>query len=219
MLQSWMNELAEIITREHIFAAIRACIILAIGFFIARRVRSGISRMRNVELQKRLFIEKVAFYSLTIMTVTAALDALGFDLKVLLGAAGILSVAIGFASQTSMSNLISGIFLMIDRPFVIGNSVRVGDVQGEVVAVDLLSTKIRTLENLMVRIPNETLVKSNIVNLSYFPIRRLQFEVGVNYASDLSLVERVLREVVDSYPLTLSNPPPVVSMKAFGSSS
>ncbi|MFN9975907.1 MAG: mechanosensitive ion channel family protein, partial [Phycisphaerae bacterium] len=113
-----------------------------------------------------------------------ALDSLGFDLKVLLGAAGILTVAVGFAAQTSASNLISGLFLMFERPFVVGNSIVIGDLRGEVVAIDMLSTKIRTFTNMMVRIPNETLVKSNIVNLSYFPIRRVDLEVGVAYSSD-----------------------------------
>jgi hypothetical protein len=98
---------------------------------------------------------------------------LGFDFTVLLGAAGIVTVAIGFASQTSASNLISGLFLVWRRRSGIGDIVTVDGVTGEVLSVDLLSTKLRTFDNLQVRIPNETMVKARITTLNRFPLRRV----------------------------------------------
>ncbi len=219
ILREWAHDLSELVTKKHLVNLIVACAILAVGFFIARRVRHTIGRTKKLELQQRLLFEKVAYYGIVTLAVTAALETLGLDLKVLLGAAGVLTVAIGFAAQTSASNLISGLFLMAERPFVVGNTISVGDIRGEVIAIDLLSTKIRTFNNLMVRVPNETLVKSNITNFSFFPIRRLDLEVGVNYSSDLQLVEQTIISTLRGHPLALRSPLPIVSMKAFGASS
>jgi small-conductance mechanosensitive channel len=219
IVKEWAHELMQLVTKKHLFSLATAAIVLLVGFFLARRARQTISNMRTLDIQKKMLFEKVAYFGLVLLSIAAALDSLGFDLKVLLGAAGILTVAVGFAAQTSASNLISGLFLMFERPFVVGNSVIIGDLRGEVVAIDMLSTKIRTFTNMMVRIPNETLVKSNIVNLSYFPIRRVDLEIGVAYASDLDQVEAVVRETIAGHPRVLRNPEPQFLMKAFGASS
>jgi small-conductance mechanosensitive channel len=219
IFEEWFNELVKLVTKQHIFSLVTAAIVLVVGFFLARRARQAIGNMRNLDIQKKMLFEKAAYFGLILLSIAAALDSLGFDLKVLLGAAGILTVAVGFAAQTSASNLISGLFLMFERPFVVGNSIVIGDLRGEVVAIDMLSTKIRTFTNLMVRIPNETLVKSNIVNLSYFPIRRVDLEVGVAYSSDLALVEAVVKDTLFGHPLVLRNPVPLFLMRGFGASS
>lgn len=219
ILKEWWHSLSALITEKHLMSFATAAMIVVVGFFVAGRVRKAIGGTKKLEVQQRMLLEKVGYYGIAILTVTAALDSLGFNLKVLLGAAGVLTVAIGFAAQTSASNLISGLFLMIERPFVVGNTIAVGDIRGEVVVIDLLSTKIRTFNNLMVRIPNETLVKSNIVNYSYFPIRRLDLLVGVAYGSDISHVDTVIRSTLAGHPLALRSPVPEVFMRGFGDSS
>jgi len=103
----------------------------------------------------------------------------------LLGAAGILTVAPGFASQTSASNLVSGLFMIAEHPFGVGDTIRLGSIAGEVPSIDLLSVNLRTPDNLYVRIPNETMIKSEITNLTRFPIRRLDLEIGVAYKENL----------------------------------
>lgn len=219
ILREWLHELSGLITKQHFVNLTTAIVMLLVGFFVANRARFAIGRAKRLEVQQRMLFEKVAYYGIVILAIAAALDSLGFDLKVLLGAAGVLTVAIGFAAQTSASNLISGIFLMVERPFVVGNTIAVGDIRGEIVAIDILSTKIRTFTNLMIRIPNETLVKSNITNYSYFPIRRLDLDVGVAYGSNLELVESTIRATLSGHPLALRSPVPEVLMKAFGNSS
>ena len=87
----------------------------------------------------QILLKRAIFYGIMILMSMSALRELGFDLSVILGAAGILSVAIGFASQTSASNLISGLFLMMERPFSIGDVIRVEQTTGEVISIDLLS--------------------------------------------------------------------------------
>lgn len=219
ILREWFHELSAIVTKQHLLNLTTAVVILLIGYFTAQRASGAVGRTKKLELQQRMLFEKVTYYGILVLALAAALDTLGFDLRVLLGAAGVLTVAIGFAAQTSASNLISGIFLMVERPFVVGNTIAVGDIRGEVVAIDLLSTKIRTFTNLMIRIPNETLVKSNIVNYSFFPIRRLDLQIGVGYGSDLALVESTIRATLAGHPLALRSPVPEVNMKGFGASS
>jgi small-conductance mechanosensitive channel len=215
-MRNWAGELATLLKIQNLLSFAAAVAILIVGLFIARRARQALARSSHFDMQQRLVFGNAAYYGLVTLSIAAALSQLGFDLKVILGAAGVLTVAIGFAAQTSASNLISGLFLMVDRPFVIGNIISVGDIRGEVLSIDLLSSKIRTFNNLMVRIPNETMVKSNITNYSFFPIRRLDFNLGVAYASDLPTVEATLRKVASSHPLCLDEPSAVFLFNGFG---
>lgn len=219
VFKEWAVELSHFITKDHLIRFATAIAILLFGVLISRRAEKAISRIKTLDQTQRMLFQKFAYYGLFIIAVAASLDTLGFDLKVLLGAAGVLTVAIGFAAQTSASNLISGLFLMFERPFVVGDTIAVGDIRGEVVAIELMSTKIRTFSNLMIRVPNETLVKSNIANYSYFPIRRVDLEVGVAYGTDLQFVEGLLKDTILGHSETLRDPGPQILMKGFGASS
>ncbi len=219
LYEEWAKATANLLTWERISDLLTALILLSVMLFIARRARRSIGRLSQLESNQRLLVERLASFTFTTLGFALALDQLGFDLKVLLGAAGVLTVAVGFAAQTSASNLISGFFLIFERPFVVGQSVDVGGLRGEVVAIDLLSTKIRTFDNLIVRIPNETLVKSQITNYSHYPIRRIELSVGVAYGSNLDLVESTIARVLDQHPRVLKNPPPRILMQGFGASS
>ncbi|MFB6263505.1 MAG: mechanosensitive ion channel family protein [Bradymonadaceae bacterium] len=165
-----------------------------------------------------MVIRRASFYVVAGLFIASAVSELGFDLRVLLGAAGILTVAIGFASQTSASNVISGLFLLGERPFAVGDLIKVGSTVGEVLSIDLLSVKLRTLDNLFVRIPNETLIKSEVTNIRHFPIRRIDMQVGVAYGEDMTEIRDILLDVADRNPLCLEEPAPRVLFQGFGDS-
>ena len=156
---------------------------------LARVMQARASRHHTGMFRRRVFYVVVAVFAM------AALREAGFSLDVVLGAAGILTVAIGFASQTSASNMISGLFLLVERPFEIGDFIEVEATVGEVIGIDMLSVKLRTTDNLYVRIPNETLIKTPVVNRSRFPIRRLDLTVGIAYAEDVEKVEKKQRHM------------------------
>lgn len=137
----------------------------------------------------------------------------------MLGAAGILSVAIGFASQTSASNLISGLFLMMERPFSVGDIIRVESTTGEVISIDLLSVKIRTFDNLFVRIPNESMIKTQVTTLTRFPIRRADLQIGIAYKEDIERVKEILKSIATKNTLCLDEPAPLFILLGFGTSS
>lgn len=200
---------------------LRAGVLVILGLFFAK-VASVITRRVGepyLEPQQTTLLKRVVFYGIVILTLMSALHQLGFSLTVVLGAAGILSVAIGFASQTSASNLISGLFLIGEKPFRIGDFIKIGDTIGEVLSIDMLSVKLRTFDNLFVRVPNEKLLNSEVTNLTRFAIRRLELHVGVAYKEKLSHVREVLMQVAEEYPLCLTEPKPVVLFLGFGDSS
>ena len=192
-----------------------------VGFTVAKLARRVLVRLlaHRLSTHQQVMIGRVGFYLVLLLFAVSALRELGFQLTALLGAAGILTVAIGFASQTSASNLISGLFLLAEHPFGIGDVVRIGGTTGEVLAIDLLSVKLRTFDNLYVRIPNETLIKSEVTTLTRFPIRRVDLPVGIAYKEDIDRVHDVLMAVADRNPLCLEEPKPLFIVLGFGESS
>ncbi|HLE11461.1 MAG TPA: mechanosensitive ion channel family protein [Bacteriovoracaceae bacterium] len=146
----------------------------------------------------QILIRKGIKYFFNGVVVIYGLRKFGIDLKVLLGAAGVFTVALGFASQTSASNLISGLFLLAEKPFSVGDHISVYDVDGIVVSIDLFSTRIRTFNNILIRIPNENLMKTQIFNNTYFPIRRIDAKIPISKNEDLKKVEAVLLTVAEN---------------------
>jgi small-conductance mechanosensitive channel len=199
----------------------RASLLVFVGipavWALSRWMRSHVSARYNP--QKGLIAGKVVFWPLVLIIAVSVLRELGFSLAPLLGAAGILGVAIGFASQTSVSNVISGFFLLGEEPFKVGDTIQVGDMEGVVLTIDMLSVKVRTFDNRMVRIPNEALVKSQFTNVTYFPIRRVDMPVGVAYKEDIGRVRQILLDVAKSNPNVLMEPEPLVIFQGFEGSS
>lgn len=191
---------SEILMVDAVQQWMRAIFILVIGLFLARLLtRALYHAMEGVMgINTATVLRRFSFYALTLIIVMAALRELGFSLSVILGAAGILSIAVGFASQTSASNLISGVFLVAEKSFKLGDVIKIGDITGEVLSIDLLSVKLRQYDNVYVRVPNETLIKSNITNFSHFPIRRLDLQIGIAYKEDISRVRELLMKVADA---------------------
>ena len=204
-----------------LWAALIFLVALAVASLCRRLVRRfGESSLgeRRLSPQHTMLLSRGVFYAVMMLGFFQALRTAGFDIGVLLGAAGIVTVALGFAAQTSASNLISGLFLMGERPFVLGDAVQVGTTVGEVVSIDLLSVKLRTFDNLLVRIPNESLLKSEITNLTRHPIRRLDIPIGIAYAEDPERVRSVLTAVAEANELCLDEPSPIFFVLGFGDS-
>lgn len=199
---------------------IKAFVLLLAGVVVARLAGVATARLlgRRMGPQSVVLARRLVTYGLLLLFVISALREAGFDLSVLLGAAGVLTVALGFASQTSVSNLISGLFLIGERAFEVGETVKIGDVTGDVLAIDWMSVKLRTFDNLMVRVPNETVLKAQITNLTRFPIRRLDQLLGVAYGTDLDRVRELLMGIAHGNPLCLDEPKPILFHKGFGDS-
>ncbi|TVP55423.1 MAG: mechanosensitive ion channel family protein [Halomonadaceae bacterium] len=200
---------------------LKPLVVMAVGLTVAITASRVVQRYSAERLSQHraVLLRRLVFYTITAIFLLMALRQSGFQIGVLLGAAGILTVAIGFASQTSASNIISGLFLLAEKPFELGQMIEVDGNRGVVVGIDLLSVKLRTPENLFVRIPNETLIKTRVVNLNRFPLRRVDLPVGVAYGEDLDKVKRILIELVNADQRCMEEPVPFVLMQQFGASS
>jgi len=212
-----MNVFANIAWGQWIGSGFLLVLGLVLGSFAARSVSRVMAKRSS--RHHTVMVRRLVFYVIVILFGVAALREAGFSLDVVLGAAGILTVAIGFASQTSASNMISGLFLLVEKPFEIGDFIEVEAIMGEVVGIDMLSVKLRTRDNLYVRIPNETLIKTPVINRSRFPIRRIDLSVGIAYAEDAEKVEALLMGLAENNPACLEEPKAFVLVSAFGPSS
>lgn len=182
------------------------------GYLIRRGLRNKVSD------QFIMLLSKGVVYLGSTIVILMTLQQANVKLGTLLGAAGIAGVAIGFASQTSLSNLISGLFLIWERPFAVGDVLQCGSDHGVVHSIDLLSVQLRTFNNQLIRIPNEILIKSSFTNVTRFPIRRMDIPIGVAYREDVSKVIEILKDVADRNPYCLDEPEPLIIFKGFGDS-
>jgi len=197
-----------------------AMIFLILGMMAARLISTVAGRAfrARMDASKALLFQRLLFYFLLFLALTAGLEAAGYSIATLMGAAGILTVALGFASQTSASNFISGLFLMGERPFQIGDTIMADGTLGEVIAIDLLSVKIRTFDNLFVRIPNESMIKTKTINYTKFAIRRFDMALSVAYGTNVRRVKEILIQLAEEHPHALTEPHPVFRMTGFGES-
>ena len=194
---------------------------LALGQLIIRIIE-GIFNYFYAETrnrQRRFLLKKIIVYTLNIFFIFLFLKVLGVDFKVILGAAGVITVAFGFAARASISNLISGIFLIFERPFVVGDVIEVQGVAGEVLSIDLLSMSLRTLDNVMVRIPNDMVMGHPVRNITYFPIRQILVHLQLPLHENLEAVHRVCLNVAEKSDHTLEEPDPEFEIEKLGENS
>jgi len=210
-MSTWVVRYGEILV-----AIVIALAGIVAGTLAGRYTRRGMQK--KFSPQVATLTSKALTYSIIVFALIMTLNHVGIRLPALLGAAGIAGVAIGFAAQTSLSNLISGIFLILERPYAVGDLIRVGSDTGTVHSIDLLSLKLRTFDNMLIRLPNEMVIKSSVTNITAFDIRRIDIELGVAYKEDIEHVLRVLARVVDANPLCLDEPEPLIIFKGFGDS-
>lgn len=195
------------------------------GFiFLAVSVRKALNR----KILRRFKIDEGTSYTLsritqyTIITIGALISFqfVGIDLSGLAVIFGLLSVGIGFGLQNVTSNFISGLIILFERPISVGDRVTVSNIEGDVTEINIRSTKVRTVNNVSIIVPNSEFVSKDVINYSHGdPTYRLDINVGVSYGSDLETVLKAMREVAEENKLVLQNPPPDVHLIDFGDSS
>jgi small-conductance mechanosensitive channel len=193
---------------------LRICLLILVGMPLVRWCSYVLTMFCTKRLSQHvgLLIGNLVFYGGLIFIVVTILHEFGFNVTALLGAAGVFGIAIGFASQTSISNIISGFFLLLERPFFVGDIIKSGDIVGHVEAIDLLSVRIRTFDNKMVRLPNEMVLKHTVNNLTYYPIKRIDCLMSLPYAYELENAQQLVRQVIAHNELFLTDPFPVVTV-------
>ena len=203
-----------------LFKAIGALLMIFIIWLIFTLIKKMVKRAlhEKVSAHVSMLINRTINYIFYIILAAYILHLFGISLNALWGAAGIAGVAIGFAAQTCISNLISGLFVLSEKTMKIGDFISVDGVSGTVDSIGLLSIKIHNIDNQMIRIPNSAIINSNFQNNNYFDTRRMNFSVSVAYETDLKSAMQELLKVPEKCPTVLKDPEPKVWFENLGES-
>ena len=206
---------------ENLERLIITAIILVLGLILIHGVSYLVKRLlpKTLSKQRQMIISRAINYTGYLTLGAVIIAELKIPVTPLFGTAGVIGLVVGVASQTSIGNIVSGFFLVSEKSFEIGDVIKIGDKSGVVYSIDLLSIKIKTFDNLLLRIPNQTIISSEVTNVTKFPIRRLDFNVGVAYKEDLKKVKEILERIAKQNPLCLDEPEPLIVFKEFGNSS
>jgi len=184
-----------------------------ITLYLRRHLKEKVSKDVNET------IIKFIYYGTIIVVFITILPIIGLDPSGLLLAGSITGIILGFASQNIVGNLISGIFLIVEKPIKIGDQVEIDKISGFITDIRIISTLIRTYDGLLVRIPNQQVFTSNITNLVGFPVRRFDFAIGIRYSDDADKAIFLIKDLIDKEPFALLNPAPSVYVSELGESS
>lgn len=190
---------------------------VVIGKVITIYIKKSLSD--KVEKNELRILVRAVQYGVLLIGVIAVLPYFQVNLSGFLVAGGIAGVIIGFASQSVVSNLVSGIFLIIERPISIGDNITIGEVSGHVEEVRVLSTIIRSYDGIYIRVPNEKVFTSDITNYVANIARRFEYSIGISYRNDAGKAASLIRDLISRHPFVLKYPEPSVFVDSLGESS
>lgn len=177
---------------------------------IVRRVSKPVIENSGLDETGQSFVNTIVRYTVIIIGLLATLSAVGINIDSLLASIGIAGVTIGFAARDAFSNLISGLLIFLDRPFVIGDLVEVGEFYGHVEQITLRSTRIVTSDGRMLAVPNNEMINTTVASYTNFPTLRLDIPVTIGVDEDIQRVRDLLLEVVKNDDDFLDLPEPRV---------
>ncbi|HII81659.1 MAG TPA: mechanosensitive ion channel family protein [Methanosarcina sp.] len=200
---------------------IKFVLILSLSIILLRVLTIYLRRVLKDRVSKDVGepILKLLYYGTLVVVFISILPLIGIDPSGLMLAGGVAGIVIGFASQNIVGNLVSGCFLMFERPIKIGDQVEVNGIAGYVTDIRIISTLIRTYDGLLVRIPNQQVFTTNITNIVGHPVRRFEYTIRIRYSDDASAAIWLIKDLIDQEPFALRNPTPSVFVNDLGESS
>ncbi|WP_233903308.1 mechanosensitive ion channel family protein [Stieleria maiorica] len=209
--QRWAWNLARFILIVLVTSLVAKVIAGSVNWLLDRKVKLS-------QLAERLIansIKNVVF----VIGFAVALTALEIDITPIVAAIGATGLVVGLALQGTLSNFASGLMILINRPFDVGNVVTAGGITGTVDKMNLISTTFRTFDNQTIHVPNNSIWNNVITNITANENRRVDMEFGIGYGDDFEKAEQIILEVVKSHDLVLDDPAPVVVTHALADSS
>ena len=204
---------------EHILAAVIALIVCVIAIKIIMRILRRIVERSKISGSLGNFLLKLAKIALDFVAILIVAGSLGFDVTALLAVFSLLGLALSLSVQSSLTNLMSGIVILLTKPFEAGDFVETDGVSGTVKNIGLFYTELTTLDNKTIFAPNSDLSASKIINYTREPNRRVDLKFGASYDCPVQTVMEALRGMVCEIPGVLEEPAPAVLVENYGSSS
>ncbi|MCP4544276.1 MAG: mechanosensitive ion channel [Chloroflexi bacterium] len=200
-------------------------LMISLVIFTATLVTAGmfgrtiqrIMERRQANEKSKLLMGRIGRWSIIILGSTIALQQVDFDVTAFLTGVGILGFTVGFALQGINQNFVDGILLLLQQPFDISDTIQVGDFLGEVVTIDMYTTKLRTFDGTTVLIPNADVLNQSIINYGDSSHRRVEVSAGVAYDSDLDFVHQTATSVINDIAGVIKDPAPNTVFNNLGS--
>jgi small-conductance mechanosensitive channel len=204
-----------------LWSVLSLALLLGALLWLSRRVQRWVidgPLLRNrLDVSARNAAGTMARYALLAIGLLVVVQTAGIDLTTFNVLAGAVGIGIGFGLQTVVSNFISGLIIMFERPIKIGDRIVVGGIEGNVIEIGARATTVLNNDNIAVIVPNSRFITEDVVNWTYNDERvRFRVPVAVAYGSDTRQVEQLLLEVAAANPDVLADPPPAVRFMAFG---
>ena len=201
-----------------------AALLVLLAFWLIYRVsrpalRAVLQKADFHEALIQLMVDNLYRYAVMIVGMVMAADQLGINVAAALAGLGVAGLALGFAAQDSVANVISGILIFWDKPFIVGDWIRTEGNSGRVAEITLRSTRIRTNRNTYVVIPNKTVIDAVLENYSKHGELRIDVPIGIAYKEDIRQAREVLLDAVRSLPDVMARPHPDVVVESLGDSS
>src|SRR6056297_2637407 len=190
-----------------------------IGKIMARVINWLLERKVTLPILAEKLIGRTIKNLVWLIGFAIALTALEVDITPVLAAIGATGLVVGLALQGTLSNFASGLMILVNRPFDVGNVVTAGGVTGTIDQMNLVSTKFRTFDNQTIYVPNNEIWNGVITNITANKTRRVDLEFGIGYNDDFEQAEQIIRDVVVAHPLVLTDPKPEVVTHLLGDSS
>lgn len=182
-------------------------------------IKKSINSASRIDISKKYSVYNLIKYVIIVFSIIAGFQILGFNFTILLGGAAALLVGVGLGLQNIFSDFISGIILLVESKIKINDIVEVDGLLCRVSDINLRTTTVLGRDDKYIILPNSLLTKNNIINWTYGDIAsRFYVSVGVGYTSDITLVKKLLQEIIDSQPGALESPEPFVRFVDFADS-
>ena len=221
-VQEVVDQVIEIVTIYGI-DVIGALAILILGWMIAGWIRSAVDKslikVPNMDETLRPFLSNLVRWIVLAFIIVAVLNQFGVETTSMIAVIGAAGLAIGLALQGTLSNVASGVMLLILRPFKVGDFISAGSLSGTVVEIGLFTSELKTGDGVYIMAPNSQIWNTTITNFSRNSTRRIDIVVGVAYDDDLDVAQKALQSLMDGQALVLKNPASETMIKSLGDSS
>lgn len=201
---------------------IGALLIFIVGKWLARKIANLLAKLMekgDVDITLINFLTNLAYYTMVVLVVIAAIGRLGVNTTSFLTVIGAAGLAVGLALKDSLSNFAAGVMLVLFRPFTIGDVVSTAGITAKVEKITIFNTVFCTADNQQIIVPNNKIISDIITNINAKDTRRIDLVVGISYADDMAKTKEILQRLADADSRVLADPATTIAVAELADSS